>query len=105
MKTGKYTNDIGDVELIGLWSDPEFDPAVSAAYYARVLEIPTPRWSTHDAVALGVPPADTVPATIQERAWTSPIWYTGVDVKKTFDTGAAPIPHAGHLPLDAKKEK
>ena len=46
VKTAKYTNDIGDAELMAVWSDPDFDPAVSAAYYVRVLEIPTPRWST-----------------------------------------------------------
>ena len=105
VKTAKYTNDIGDVELMSRWSDPDFDPAVSAAYYVRVLEIPTPRWSTYDAVALGLPPSDLVPATIQERAWSSPIWYAGVDVKKTFDTGAAPTPHTGDLPVVPKKEK
>ena len=54
-----------------------FDPDIPAAYYVRVLEIPTPRWSTYDAVALGVDtPDDIVPPTIQERAWSSPIWYT-----------------------------
>jgi hypothetical protein len=81
LKTAKYTNDIGDAELMAVWSDPDFDPAVSAAYYVRVLEIPTPRWSTYDAVALKLPPSDLVPATIQERAWTSPIWYAGVAAK------------------------
>ena len=81
LKTAKYTNEIGDAELMAVWSDPDFDPTNSAAYYVRVLEIPTPRWSTYDAVALGLPPADTVPATIQERAWSSPIWYAGVTAK------------------------
>jgi hypothetical protein len=78
LKTAKYTNKIGDAELQAVWTDPDFDPAVSAAYYVRVLEIPTPRWSTYDAVALSLPPSDMVPATIQERAWSTPIWYAGV---------------------------
>ena len=71
-----YTNSIGAVELKGVWTDPDFDPSVHAVYYARVLEIPTPRWTTIQAKELGVPPPDVVSATLQERAWTSPIWYT-----------------------------
>jgi len=55
---------------------PDFDLIRRAAYYVRVLEIPTPRWSTYDAKALGIPAHAGVPATIQERAWASPIWYT-----------------------------
>jgi len=70
-----FTNEIGDAQLATVWEDPEFDPSVPAVYYVRVLEIPTPRWSTHDAVRLGVEPPDEVPATIQERAYTSAIWY------------------------------
>jgi hypothetical protein len=73
LKTATYTNAIGDPELSIVWSDPEFDPSQPAFYYARVLEIPTPRWTTYDAVSLGIEPPE--PATIQERAWTSPIWY------------------------------
>ena len=103
VKTAKYTNDIGDAELMAVWSDPDFDPATSAAYYVRVLEIPTPRWSTYDAVALGLPPSDMVPATIQERAWTSPIWYAGVTGKKAGEAGAHITPHTGHLPVDPKQ--
>jgi hypothetical protein len=71
-----YTNDIGAVELKSVWTDPEFDPGVSAFYYARVLEIPTPRWTTIQAAQLGIAPPDVVARTIQERAWSSPIWYT-----------------------------
>ena len=59
-----------------VWTDPDFDPSLHAFYYARVLEIPTPRWTTYDAKTLGVPPPSNVPATVQDRAWTSPIWYT-----------------------------
>lgn len=71
-----YTNDIGSVELKAFWTDPEFDASVNAFYYARAIQIPTPRWSTFDAVKLGILPPGNVPATIQERAWGTPIWYT-----------------------------
>lgn len=76
LKDGSYTNSIGAAELSVVWTDPEFDPATPAVYYARVLEIPTPRWSTLLAIRRGLPVPDRVSATIQERAWTSPIWYT-----------------------------
>ncbi len=71
-----YTNTIGSVELKTVWTDPEFDPSLHAFYYARVFEIPTPRWTTLQAKQLGIAPPDVVAATIQERAWTFPIWYT-----------------------------
>jgi hypothetical protein len=77
-----YKNTIGAVELKQVWTDPEFDPALQAVYYARVLQIPTPRWSTYDAKKLGVLPPSNVAATIQERAWTSPIWYTPSDTAR-----------------------
>jgi hypothetical protein len=64
------------VELKTVWTDPEFDPSLHAFYYARVLEIPTPRWTTIQAAKLGIAPPDVVAPTLQERAWTSPIWYT-----------------------------
>jgi hypothetical protein len=70
-----YTNSIGAPELGTVWSDPEFDPAVKAFYYARVLEIPTPRWSTYDAFRFGVDIPEGAPTSTQERAYTSPIWY------------------------------
>ncbi|GMG86772.1 DUF3604 domain-containing protein [Biformimicrobium ophioploci] len=75
-KTATYRNDIGDTQLSTVWTDPEFKPGQHAFYYVRVLEIPTPRWSTYDAVSLGIPPRKDLPVSIQERAWTSPIWYT-----------------------------
>ena len=77
-----YTNTIGAATLSTVWTDPEFDASQEALYYARVLEIPTPRWSTFDAKTLGVEPM--APATLQERAITSAIWYapTAADAKK-----------------------
>jgi hypothetical protein len=77
LTTGRYTNDIGDAQLSAVWRDPEFDPALRAFYYLRVLQIPTPRHTLYDAIALGMDPKDTGhPSTIQERAYSSPIWYT-----------------------------
>jgi len=74
-KRASYTNDIGNVELSAVWEDPDFEPSKPAFYYVRVLEIPTPRWTTYVAVARGDEPPDGVPASLQERAYTSPIWY------------------------------
>jgi hypothetical protein len=76
IKKATYTNDIGDTQLSAVWTDPDFDQSQHAVYYVRVLEIPTPRWTTYDAKALGVDPPAGVAAAIQERAWSSPIWYT-----------------------------
>lgn len=75
LKTATYRNSIGDPQLAIVWQDPEFDPSVEALYYARVIEIPTPRWTTYDSVRAGLPLLDNVSATITERAWSSPIWY------------------------------
>ncbi len=77
-----YTNTIGAVELKTVWSDPDFEPGVHAFYYARVLEIPTPRWTTIQAKELGIAPPDMVAATLQERAWGSPIWYTPSEAER-----------------------
>jgi hypothetical protein len=71
-----YTNDIGDAILAAYWQDPDFDPAERAFYYARVIEIPTPRWSVYDAVRLGAEVPHDVPTSVQDRAYSSPIWYT-----------------------------
>ena len=76
VKNASYTNTIGAVELKTVWTDPEFDPSLDAFYYVRVLQIPTPRWSTYDAKKQGIAPLGGVPVAVQERAWTSPIWYT-----------------------------
>ena len=71
-----WTDSIGDPNLAAVWQDPDFDPSEPAFYYARVIEIPTPRWTAYDALRYGVKMSDDVPMKHQERAWTSPIWYT-----------------------------
>ena len=71
-----WTNSIGSAELITVWKDPDFDPNQRAFYYARVIEIPTPRWTAYDAKRFGVKMPKESPMTTQERAYTSPIWYT-----------------------------
>jgi hypothetical protein len=76
LKTAKYSNDIGSVQFFTTWTDPDFDASQNAFYYVRIIEIPTPRWSTYDAVVLGVAVRTDIPSTIQERGWSSPIWYS-----------------------------
>jgi hypothetical protein len=71
-----WTNTIGDPELITVWRDPEFDPSLKAFYYVRVIEIPTPRWTAYEAKRFNVQMPREVPMVTQERAYTSPIWYT-----------------------------
>ena len=66
--------DTGAGELMAAWQDPDFDPSQGAFYYVRAIQNPTCRWSTYDAIRLGTPPDPSVPATIRERAWSSPIW-------------------------------
>ncbi len=75
LETATYTNAIGDAELLAGWTDPDFDPAQKAFYYARVIEIPTPRWTAFDVKRVGAKMSDEVPMQLQERAYTSPIWY------------------------------
>jgi hypothetical protein len=71
-----WTNSIGSTELGTVWTDPDFNPKHKALYYARVLEIPTPRWTTYDAFRFGIDIPEGAPTSTQERAYTSPIWYT-----------------------------
>ncbi|HEY6868908.1 MAG TPA: DUF3604 domain-containing protein [Novosphingobium sp.] len=75
LKTGAYSNTIGAARLATVWTDPTFKAGDNAVYYVRVLEIPTARWSTLRAIEYGLPLPKDVPATIQQRAWSSPIWY------------------------------
>jgi len=70
-----WTNSIGSPELITVWTDPDFDPSEAAFYYARVIEIPTPRWTAYEAKRYGITMPPEVPMALQERAYTSPIWY------------------------------
>ena len=71
-----WSNTFGDSELITVWKDPDFDPKQRAVYYARVIEIPTPRWTAYEARRYGIKMPKEVPMKTQERAYTSPIWYT-----------------------------
>jgi hypothetical protein len=71
-----WADTIGDPELSAAWTDPDFDPSLRAFYYARVIEIPTPRWTAYDAMRFGIQMTPDVPMKQQERAWASPIWYT-----------------------------
>ena len=76
VETARFTNDVGAAELRAVWRDPDFDPEERAFYYARVIEIPTPRWNVYDAVRLGAQVPPEVPTEVQDRAYSSPIWYT-----------------------------
>jgi hypothetical protein len=71
-----WKNSIGDTALITTWTDPDFDRKQRAFYYARVIEIPTPRWTAYDVKYYELNPDPQIPMTTQERAYTSPIWYT-----------------------------
>jgi Protein of unknown function (DUF3604) len=88
LEKATYTNDVGSTELSTVWTDPDFDASLHAFYYARVLEIPTPRWTLIQAVKAGLTPPDVVPLTGQERAWSSPIWYTpSAEARKAAPAG------------------
>jgi hypothetical protein len=76
LETATYTNSIGDAQLVASWTDPDFEPSVKSFYYARVIEIPTPRWTAFDEVRFGIKMDAEVTRVLQERAYTSPIWYT-----------------------------
>ena len=76
LEDATWDNNTGSTELMKVWTDPDFDPTLEAFYYVRVLEIHTPRWTLYDKVNLGAEVGDEVQLTTQERAYTSPIWYT-----------------------------
>ncbi len=76
VESATWSNSIGEPEMIAVWTDPDFDPSENAFYYTRVIEIPTPRWTAYEAERFGVDMSDGVPMSTQERAYTSPIWYT-----------------------------
>jgi Protein of unknown function (DUF3604) len=103
-----YKNSVGATELKTVWTDPDFDPSQHAFYYARALEIPTPRWTTIQARQVGIAPPDVVPATVQERAWSSPIWYTpSADARKAAKPGltVADLTAKGATALDDEELK
>jgi hypothetical protein len=108
IETATYKNTIGAVELKQVWTDPDFDPSLNAFYYARVLEIPTPRWTTIQAKELGIAPPGVVSPTVEERAWTSPIWYTPSDeARKAAKPGVtvAELTKNGAVALDNSQLK
>ncbi len=108
LEKATYTNSVGATELKTVWRDPEFDASLHAFYYVRVLEIPTPRWTLIQAVKSGLQPPDVVPLTGQERAWSSPIWYTpSAEARKSAPAGmtAADLKKKGATPLTNEQLK
>jgi len=79
LKTGDFNSDKGSAQLMTVWKDPDFDATQKAFYYARVLQLPTARWNLYDEIREGVAYPETVPKTLVERAWSSPIWYTPIN--------------------------
>lgn len=79
LETGDFDGTMGSAELITIWKDPDFDPSQKAFYYARVLQLPTARWTLYDEIRENVKYPESVPKSIVERAWTSPIWYTPME--------------------------
>ena len=76
VETATYKNSIGEAQFVSFWSDPDFNPKEQSFYYVRVIEIPTPRWTTYDSVIFGNKLPKFIPSSQQERAYTSPIWYS-----------------------------
>jgi hypothetical protein len=76
IENASYKNTIGDVQLAAVWTDPDFDPKQRAFYYARVIEIPKPRWTAYDAKFFKIKMPEDAKMIVQDRAYTSPIWYT-----------------------------
>lgn len=76
LQEATYSNSIGEAQLEAEWTDPDFDPDQDAFYYARVIEIPTPRWTVRDEKFFDFEAPDEAPTTVQDRAYSSPIWYS-----------------------------
>jgi hypothetical protein len=89
LEAATWTNTIGAPELITVWTDPEFDAEVSAAYYARVLESPTPRWTAYEAKRFGIKMKDEIQMVTVERTYTSPIWYTPSGCRRGYAAGVS----------------
>lgn len=103
IKKGRYENTIGSKELKASWTDPNFDPGIDAFYYVRALSIATPRWTTIQSATLGEAPPTVVPQTVQDRAWSSPIWYTpSAEARRAATPGMtlADLERKGAVPLD-----
>jgi len=84
VEDASYTNRIGSPELSAVWRDPQFDPDQHAFYYVRAIEIPTPRWTAYDAKYHAIADPDkAIPMVIQERVYSSPIWYTAEDTRES----------------------